>query len=772
MPLRAASPNSPRCNPHPVSPYPQGHGSRLARRPPPLAPTMSLRSKLILAFLLLSVVPLSALVLYSYLNSTATLRRVAFEESTELASEMKERMSLVKDDLARRVRRLGRLPLGELAAHDGGGDGRRALLAEVEAAFGEVAPFVEALEFVPREAPEAPSSLAMPPPPAAAPVAPVPPAPRAPRPPRTPRVAGAAAVTPLPEVGVEHAERAMSHLVIRLDSPARTAGDAERRELAAEKAERVLLQDLIAAQTDAALKLAGRSLEASLLAAAPVAGAALSHSLEAGLPTVEPATGLDPEARRALAQRAAESKKLLGRDFNCPVEASGKAIGALEARVSAKQVLHAVLALSRRDRGEIPFALDPDGAVYTANPADRATLEQLPVRGDQMGKVKADGWVMVKVKDADSGLVYGIASPLQQSLVELRRTAARNFVLGLGLIGFALVGIAPLSRRITRELSELAEGARALASGNLSARVPVRTKDEVGQLAASFNRMAADLAEHQRQLIEQQRLAQEREIERLLLATENERKTCELEEARRFQLSLLPKKLPEHPRLDLAVFMRTATEVGGDYYDFLLGEGGALTLAVGDATGHGATAGTLVTVAKSLFVARAADSPLAAFLGEANRAIKSMELGRMAMALALARVDGGRLTLAAAGMPPALVYRAATGAVDELAVEGLPLGSLAECTYREVETALAPGDAVLLMSDGFPELRDGAGEPLGYARAQAIFAASATKAPADLIADLEHAVSKRKSGAPPDDDVTFVAIKVRGFGMPSPRQPA
>jgi sigma-B regulation protein RsbU (phosphoserine phosphatase) len=74
-------------------------------------------------------------------------------------------------------------------------------------------------------------------------------------------------------------------------------------------------------------------------------------------------------------------------------------------------------------------------------------------------------------------------------------------------------------------------------------------------LAQSFNRLARELAENQQRLVDTQ-------LQRLLLQVENERKSHELEEARVFQLSLLPKALPDHPHVEVAVFMRTATEVG------------------------------------------------------------------------------------------------------------------------------------------------------------------------------------------------------------------
>ena len=68
------------------------------------------------------------------------------------------------------------------------------------------------------------------------------------------------------------------------------------------------------------------------------------------------------------------------------------------------------------------------------------------------------------------------------------------------------------------------------------------------------------------------------------LETENRRQALELEEARQLQLSMLPAKVPVHPDFEIAWHMETATEVGGDYYDYALADDGRLTLTLGDAT--------------------------------------------------------------------------------------------------------------------------------------------------------------------------------------------
>ena len=183
---------------------------------------------------------------------------------------------------------------------------------------------------------------------------------------------------------------------------------------------------------------------------------------------------------------------------------------------------------------------------------------------------------------------------------DLRNTAARNFALGLGLIAFALIGIVPLSNHLTRDVKLVTDGAERIAHGDLMTRLPVKTKNELGQLARAFNQMAEDLSFNQQKLLEQERARKAQEIQQALLSVEYERKSVELEDARRFQLSMLPKEVPHHPAYDVAVFTRTATEVGGDYYDFHLA-GDALSVTIGDATGHGAKAGTMVTVIKTLF---------------------------------------------------------------------------------------------------------------------------------------------------------------------------
>lgn len=133
--------------------------------------------------------------------------------------------------------------------------------------------------------------------------------------------------------------------------------------------------------------------------------------------------------------------------------------------------------------------------------------------------------------------------------------------------------------------------------------------------------------------ITERKQAREKELRQKLLEADNARKTKELEEARRVQLSMLPKTIPSVPDVDIRVYMKTAVEVGGDYYDFMPTEDGTLTLAIGDATGHGLQAGMMVTATKSLFNAFACFPDPVKILQDTSKALKLMGFRNLYMAL-------------------------------------------------------------------------------------------------------------------------------------------
>jgi len=289
-------------------------------------------------------------------------------------------------------------------------------------------------------------------------------------------------------------------------------------------------------------------------------------------------------------------------------------------------------------------------------------------------------------------------------------------------------------------------------SVNLSKRVSDTNKDLELQLE--------QVKELSQKAIEQERRAKEIEITRKLLEADNARKTKELEEARKLQLSMLPEKVPSVPGLEISVYMKPATEVGGDYYDFKPNSRD-LIIAIGDATGHGMRAGTMVATIKGLFTAERFNSNIYSFLNKSNSVVRDMKMGNLFMAMLIAKVDNEKITLSSAGMPPALIYRNEGKKVDEIRLQALPLGGTSDFNYSQKDISLLPGDTILLMSDGFPELFNQQKEILDYSKAAEIFGSVADLSTKEIIDKLCREADIWRGTASQEDDITFVVVKVK-----------
>jgi serine phosphatase RsbU (regulator of sigma subunit) len=108
-----------------------------------------------------------------------------------------------------------------------------------------------------------------------------------------------------------------------------------------------------------------------------------------------------------------------------------------------------------------------------------------------------------------------------------------------------------------------------------------------------------------------------------ILKADNERKTNELEEVRKLQISMLPQSKNDLPDYDICFDMRTATEVGCDYYDFNHARDGSLDIAIGDATGHGMKSALKVAIVKSLFNSIGTNLIITDFFNRCTEVIKS-----------------------------------------------------------------------------------------------------------------------------------------------------
>ncbi len=264
--------------------------------------------------------------------------------------------------------------------------------------------------------------------------------------------------------------------------------------------------------------------------------------------------------------------------------------------------------------------------------------------------------------------------------------------------------------------------------------------------------LRAEAAELQARLMES-------EAERI--RHENERKTLELENARQLQLAMLPDQVPQHPDYEIAVCMHTATEVGGDYFDFRSGTDGTLVVALGDATGHGTRAGIMVAVMKGLFSALGGTADIPDFFRGCHRIIRLMKLDNMMMAMTVLHLRNGQVRVAAAAMPPLLIYRAADSSVETLSLRGIFLGAGIELPFDEETFTVCSGDVLLLMTDGLPDLINERGELFELHRVRQCLAENGHDSPQDIVEHLVTEARAWRGEQAQNDDITLIAIRVK-----------
>ena len=248
------------------------------------------------------------------------------------------------------------------------------------------------------------------------------------------------------------------------------------------------------------------------------------------------------------------------------------------------------------------------------------------------------------------------------------------------------------------------------------------------------------------------------QVKKSFLKAENERKNSELKAASDLQQSLLPKKNPKRPDLDIATFIRSSTEVGGDYYDFDLQENGTLVSFCGDATGHGVSSGMMVSITKAGLKGIGKDSPNN-ILQKLNKVVKDVDLSTLRMSLNVVEISDKELNMSSAAMPPIYLYKASSNAVEELMQSGLPLGGLKDETFDQLTRSFESGDVLIQLSDGLPEAPNAKGELYDYDRLKALIQASGHLSAQQIIDVLIESVDQWLEGLHNPDDITLVVIK-------------
>jgi serine phosphatase RsbU (regulator of sigma subunit) len=362
-----------------------------------------------------------------------------------------------------------------------------------------------------------------------------------------------------------------------------------------------------------------------------------------------------------------------------------------------------------------------------------------PGRPEMMGAmlpVKALGWAA------------GAFVPRDQVLQPIRKSALRDLLVTLGVLGLTLILGSVLARQMIKPVESLSEAAEELGRGNLSTRANVSQTVEFATLATTMNRMA--------ELIQQrdQALREAYEREKQISAT--------------LQKAMLPDVPERVGRLEIAIGYFPAlkeAEVGGDFYDVMLLPNGLVGLVIADVSGKGLSAAVRTAMVRYMIEGFAHENPDPAdTLRRVNASMYGYGQDWAFVTAFFGVIDSrsGDIMYANAGHPPPLLRRQ-DGNVERLGESaGLPLGVIGDAEYHTCELRLMDGDSLVCYTDGVIEARRGA-DWFGEERLIATLRVT-DKTPNEMVDEVCSSVHDFAGGGQPSDDIALLVVKSRAPG--------
>jgi len=380
--------------------------------------------------------------------------------------------------------------------------------------------------------------------------------------------------------------------------------------------------------------------------------------------------------------------------------------------------------------------------------------------------IATTGWTMVTLIDVEEALRLSQATADKINALSAETAGQVNhsivvtiiIILAVMAVTFILVLLIGLkqSQKLTGPLNQLTAGVNEIAGGNLDYKLDIRTGDEIESVAGAFNAMTEELQDYINNLTR--------------VTAEKERIGAELNVAATIQHSMLPcifPAFPEREDFDIYATMKTAKEVGGDFYDFFLIDNTHLGLVMADVSGKGVPASLFMVIAKTLIKNHAQLGKNAAetFTAVNEQLCEGNEAGMFVTAwLGILDIAAGRLVYANAGHnPPAL--RRGAGNYEYLQCRpGFVLAGMEGITYRQAELDLQPGDRLYLYTDGVTEATSGTEELFGEARLLETLNGSDGLPLTQVLERVQRDVEAFVGGAPQFDDITMLLLEYRGGG--------
>ncbi len=257
------------------------------------------------------------------------------------------------------------------------------------------------------------------------------------------------------------------------------------------------------------------------------------------------------------------------------------------------------------------------------------------------------------------------------------------------------------------------------------------------------------------------------QIERMLLYQEmfdQAKLRTEMDLARRVQLDLMPRQLPKVRGLDLYASSRPALQVGGDFFDFIIGDGRPLLFSLGDVTGKGLSAALLMTMTRSAIHSKAQFMPFPtpeAVMRQSNEDLYNdfTRVGVFATAfVGQYEPENQKLLYANAGHAP-VIYRPFDGTAELLRADSTAIGILPVSYCRNQTLDMRPGDLLIVATDGFSDARNAHDETFDIERLIELVDQLAPRNAREIADAMFDTVDRFGGGRNQDDDQTLVVIK-------------
>ena len=405
-------------------------------------------------------------------------------------------------------------------------------------------------------------------------------------------------------------------------------------------------------------------------------------------------------------------------------------------------------------RGEVLVCTVPGrhgNLADTQDPLERETLKAMALAPD--GTLRGPGHPPDEVSGfyhlQEAPWVLVMIAPGSEILAPIIQLRTLYSIFGACFIVAIIALIRWVVVRTTSDIRNVSGAALKLSRGEFGDPLPVKSRDEVGELTRSFNLMTSQLQERLN-LKEAMNLAME------------------------VQQNLLPASPPSVPGLDIAGRSLYCQETGGDYFDYILRPSPAgsprLCVAVGDVVGHGISAALLMTTVRALLRCRL-DQPgsIAEAVCDVNRLLyQDTAPSGSFVTLFLLEADSaaGSLEWVRAGHDPAWLYCAATDAVQDLGGPGMALGVDGACSYLSgSRSGLGADDVLLIGTDGIWETQNANSEKFGKERIGKILMRHHRQSAEGILQAVLNALEAFRGKAQQEDDITLLVLKSMGTGQ-------